>query len=238
MKINPYPNPFIVIEGPDGCGKSTLIEGLERWDKEKNIGAIFTKEPTDGVWGGFIRALLENDCIDMRGKKVESEDLQKLYIKDRLEHRKIEAVFLEKYPVFSDRDFPSTMAYGMAEGLEPEWILEAHKSIMGEYFFVPDLVLILDLPAEEAVKRSQKTGKGVDYFDKKIALQKKIREAYLSFPGLIKEHYSTRMDIRIINAMPSPREVLKMSLVWIDDIFQKKMRLKAPQNFRIKKGVK
>ena len=231
MKINPYPKPFIVIEGPDGCGKSTLIEGLEKWDKKNGIGAIFTKEPTDGKWGQMIRIILQNDGRDIMGDKIYPEDLQRLYIKDRLEHRQAEAAFLEKYSVFSDRDFPSTMAYGMAEGLESGWILEEHENIMGEYFFAPDLVIILDLPVEEAIKRIKKSRKETDYFEK-LEFLKRVREAYLSFPRLIQEIYPrVGMDIVIVDAMPSPAEILKNSLFWIDKCFQEK--LEATQYIKI-----
>ncbi len=224
MKINPYKYPFIAIEGIDGCGKSTLMEKLEKWDKDRSVGSIFTKEPTDGDWGQLIRLILKNDGYDISGKKIKPNELQKVYIWDRLEHRQVESAFLEKYPIFSDRDFPSTMAYGMAEGLEPWWILRKHEEIMGEYFFAPDLILILDLPAEEAIKRIKKSGKEADYFEKKLVLQKKIRDSYLSFSGLMKEYYSDiRINIQIIDAMPSPAEILKASLVWIDKVFQEKL---------------
>ena len=35
---------FITIEGPDGAGKSTQIEYIKNYLKEKNLQAIFTRE--------------------------------------------------------------------------------------------------------------------------------------------------------------------------------------------------
>lgn len=223
MKINPYKYPFIAIEGIDGCGKSTLIEGLQKWDKENGIGSIFTKEPTDGDWGQMIRFILNNNGYDIHEEKVSAENLQRLYIWDRLRHRQVEAVFLEKYPIFSDRDFPSTMAYGIAEGLDSQLILSFHKFILEDYFFVPDLILILDLEAEKAMERSRKSGKTEDYFERKLQLQKKIREAYLQFPKIMKKFYpDVSMRVEIIDASPPPEKILENVIPIIKEVFRKK----------------
>lgn len=234
MKINPYKYPFIAIEGIDGCGKSTLIGLLQKWNKEGGIGAVFTKEPTDGEIGQKIRKILTSDGYD-NGKKVSPDDLQALYIKDRLLHRKMESIFLRWYPSFSDRDFFSTLAYGYAEGVGHGWILQKHEEILGEHFFAPDLVLILDLTAEESVERMKKAGKNADYFEKLESL-KKIREGYLAIPGWLKEIYSdANVCIAIIDAGQKPEEVFKDSFFRIDKCFQEK--LKAAEYIKIfKKG--
>ncbi len=222
MKSNPYKYPFIAIEGIDGCGKSTLIEGLQKWDNENGIGAIFTKEQTNGEWGRKISLILGNNGRNSRGEKVSSEDLQIFYIRDRLPHRCNEAVFLEKYPIISDRDFPSTIAYGMAGGLDSHCILRKHEEILGDYFFVPDLVIIPDLPAEEAIKRIKKSGKEADYFEK-LEFLKLVRNGYLAFPRLMQEIYPrVGMDI-VVDAMQSPEKVFEDSLFWIDKCFQEKL---------------
>ena len=225
MKINPYKYPFIVIEGIDGCGKSTLIEMLQKWDEKNGIGGIFTKEPTDGEIGQRIRMILDNDGRDDKGHKVSAESLQVLYIKDRLEHRQSEAAFLEMYSVFTDRDYPSTLSYYYAShgNLGFKWILSKHEKILGDYFFIPDLVIILDLQAEEAIKRIKKTGKKMDFFEK-LEFLRLVRDGYLVFPRLIQEIYpESEMHIAVTDATQSPEKVFKDSLVWIDKCFQKKL---------------
>ncbi len=222
MIKNPYKYSFIAIEGIDGCGKSTLIEKIQKWDEENGIGAIFTKEQTNGDWGQLISMLLRNHGFDIRGDKVQPSQLQEFYILDRLEHRQNEAGFLEMYPIFSDRDFLSTIAYGLASGVSHRWVLRRHEEELGEYFFAPDLVIILDLPAEEAVKRMEKAGKEADFFEK-LNFLKLVRDAYLVCSRFIEEIYP-RVDINIvvINALQSPEKVFEDAIYWINRCFQDK----------------
>lgn len=223
MRANPYKYPFIAIEGIDGCGKSTVIEYLKKWDEENKIGSIFTGEPTNGEWGQNIRSLLKRDRCNYKGEKVSPDDFQKLYIQDRLDHRENEAVFLEKYPIITSRDCLS-MVYGIAEGVSLSWLIEQHHKILGERFFIPDLFLILDLSPEEALKRIIKSGRKADYFEKNFEFQKKVRETYLSFPRLISEACpDNEMYIRIINAWPPAEKVFEACLPWIKKIFKEKL---------------
>ena len=50
---------FIVVEGIDGCGKSTLIEKL----KTHFPDAVFLREPTNGKFGMTIRKKLSSEDV-------------------------------------------------------------------------------------------------------------------------------------------------------------------------------
>jgi dTMP kinase len=217
MIINPYPNPFIAIEGIDGSGKTLLLENFRKWDARNQIGAVFTKEPTDGDLGQQIRKILKGNEAD-----IFPQELQELYIQDRLEHRKIETLFLKSYPVFSDRDFPSTLAYGIAEGLSAEWVLKKHEAILGNYFFVPNLIFILNLDPQEALARQKRAGKAFDHFEKELEVRIKIRQAYLDFPKIMEEVYpKIKLNIEIIDASPLPGELFKTALSFVKPLFDK-----------------
>ncbi len=224
MKINPYKYPFIDFEGIDGCGKSTLIEMLKVWDKKYSLNSVFTEEPTEKFLPGQkIHKILHNAFCHEDGRKVSADEFERFYIFDRLESRKEESIVLPKQPVFKSRDFPSTTCYSMALGLNFRWSLSEHEKILNDLFFVPDLILILDLPAEEAVERLKKTGKKTDYFEK-LAFLKEVRFGYEAFPRMIKDSYpNVRMHIVRIDATQSPEEVLERSLFWIDKCFQRKL---------------
>lgn len=224
MKINPYPFPFIAIEGIDDCGKTTLIEGFKKlWpDPDSVEGFLFTKEPTDGEYGRKIRKILNNNGYDENGRKLVPGELQRLYIQDRLEHRQSETVFLEKYPIISDRDFLSTFAYGIAEGLDLGWIFLEHEKILGDYFFVPDMIIILDLSAEEAEERSRKSGKKMDHFEKEIQFRNKLRRVYLSLSQMPRWNGVINLNVRIIDASPAPKKILNCVLPLLTDVLKKK----------------
>ena len=224
MTINPYKKPFIVIEGIDGCGKSTLLDYIRQWDKLHELNSVFTEEPTERFLPGQkIHRLLKNGLCEEGGRRVSPDEFQGLYILDRLEHRAEEAVFLQSRPVISSRDFPSTVCYGAAGGVFPQWVMAEHERILGELFFAPDLVIILDLPAEEAMKRIGGSGKTPDYFEKKLDFLTKVRENYLNFPETIRKAYpGVGLDIRVISASGSPEEVYRNAVLRIAEIFRDK----------------
>lgn len=223
MRRNPYKYPFVVISGINGGGKSTLLEGIEKWDAANNIGSIFTKEPTNGEIGQRIREILQNNGYDKDGRKLEPMELQMMFIKDRLPHRKMEAAFLELYPLFSERDFLDTIVYGVSEGVDPQWILSAHELMLGEYFFVPDLILICDLDPKEAIRRGQRSGNPAHYFELTLESRIKTREAFLKFPEIMKKFYSdVPMRIEIIDAAPPPEKILESVIPIIEEVFRKK----------------
>lgn len=57
---------FISIEGPDGSGKSTQIENIRQFFKDKNLETIFTREPGGTSIGERIREIiLDNNCREM-----------------------------------------------------------------------------------------------------------------------------------------------------------------------------
>lgn len=57
---------FISVEGPDGSGKSTQIEFIKEFFRERNIDFVFTREPGGTSIGEKIRTiLLDTDNVEM-----------------------------------------------------------------------------------------------------------------------------------------------------------------------------
>ena len=106
---------FIVIEGIDGCGKTTQIEEISRWLPTsalmgENSKLIKTREPGGSLLGKKLRNLiLDNN----KNNKPSSLAELLLYSADRAEHvSKIISPELEKQNwVISDRFADSTLAY-------------------------------------------------------------------------------------------------------------------------------
>ena len=147
---------FIVIEGIDGCGKTTQINNISRWLPTSglmgsNSKLIKTREPGGSLLGKKLRTLiLDNN----KNNKPSSLAELLLYSADRAEHvSKIISPALEKEDwVLSDRFSDSTLAYqGYGRNINLE-IIKNIQSIVcqGED---PDLTILLEISAEESILR-------------------------------------------------------------------------------------
>ncbi len=147
---------FIVIEGIDGCGKTTQIDEISKWLPKsglikKGSKLITTREPGGSLLGKKLRGLiLDNN----KNNKPSSLAELLLYSADRAEHvSKIIAPALNNNDwVISDRFSDSTLAYqGYGRKINLE-IIKKIESIVcqGEY---PDLTFFLEISPEESIMR-------------------------------------------------------------------------------------
>ncbi|GAB6102538.1 dTMP kinase [Thermococcus atlanticus] len=194
---------FIVMEGIDGAGKSTQARLLAEWFKKKGKDVMLTKEPTDTAFGKLIRRLVltggREGIID--GARISHEAEALLFAADRAEHvhKLIKPALKAGKIVISDRYFYSSLAYQWARGLDLEWLIDLNK-----FAIRPDLVILLDLPAKESMKRIN--GRSIKTeFDKIAELQKKVRENYLRLAEMFPE-------MKIVNAL-APLEDIHNDIV-------------------------
>ena len=147
---------FIVIEGIDGCGKTTQVEEISRWLPTsglmgENSKLIKTREPGGSLLGKKLRNLILDNNKDNKPSSL-TELL--LYSADRAEHvSKIIAPQLEKQNwVISDRFADSTLAYqGYGRNINLD-IIKNIESIVCQGK-KPDLTIFLEISAEESVLR-------------------------------------------------------------------------------------
>ena len=106
---------FIVIEGIDGCGKTTQIDALSKWLPKsglinKDSKLITTREPGGSLLGKKLRGLILDNNDNNKPSSL-AELL--LYSADRAEHvSKIISPALKNNDwVISDRFSDSTLAY-------------------------------------------------------------------------------------------------------------------------------
>ena len=147
---------FIVIEGIDGCGKTTQIDEISKWLPnsglmEKNSKLITTREPGGSLLGKKLRDLILDN--NKNNKPSYLAELL-LYSADRAEHvsKIISPALKKKNWVLSDRFSDSTLAY---QGYGRNINLNIIKNIefivcQGEY---PDLTILLDISPEESIFR-------------------------------------------------------------------------------------
>ena len=168
---------FIVFEGGEGSGKSTILEMIYNWMIENNIDCIKTREPGGIKIAEQIRSvILDKDNTEMDGR---CEAL--LYAAARRQHlvEKVIPALESGKVVLCDRFLDSSLAYqGHARGLGIEEIYNINKFAIGEY--LPDLSLIFDLDPETGLDRINKNkDREVNRLDlEKIDFHNKVREGY------------------------------------------------------------
>lgn len=160
-----YPGKFVVIEGPDGVGKSTVAR----------LFPLTTSQPSIGPIGAGIRQLLNSE-------QIPPVNLPLLFAGDRSWH--LRSVILPALnrgeTIVCDRYTRSSIVYQSfnADGsFNPERALDAIR--LNEVFYQPDLTVILTCDIEVCMKRiSERAG------DKQametLPFQRSVHSAYSS----------------------------------------------------------
>lgn len=171
---------FIVLDGIDGCGKGTQIKLLANYlfDRDKKNHIFLTREPYNSEYHTEIRKLLKEGI----NPKDNAELLAEFFVKDRKVHVELIGKLLESgIDVVCDRYKYSTLSYQQAQGIYLEKLLEMHKGVL-----IPDLAIIVDVPAEIALKRiaedSNRPHKEV--FEQKD-FQEELRRNFLNLPAAL-----------------------------------------------------
>ncbi len=166
---------FITIEGAEGSGKSTQIERLRRYLEGKNFEVVLTREPGGTIISEAIRDILLNkDYMEMSDT---TEAL--LYAASRAQHVEqfIKPSLSEGKVVICDRFVDSSVIYqGCARGLGMDNIETINSYATGG--LKPDLTILLDIDAEEGLKR-KKAQKELDRIElQKLEFHKKVSQGY------------------------------------------------------------
>lgn len=168
---------FITIEGGEGAGKSTQIKLLADWLRERGIVVATTREPGGSPGAEAIRKLLVEGSADKWDGTTEAL----LHFAARRDHlRRTVWPALERGEwVISDRFADSTKAYqGYGHGLELDTIERLYQIAVGK--FMPDLTVILDLPAEQGLARAAKrAGAETRYENMNIDFHRRLRNGFL-----------------------------------------------------------
>jgi dTMP kinase len=167
---------FITFEGIDGVGKSTQLDLLQQWLEGSGREVIRTLEPGGTELGQEIRHLLLHRKGDVAAR---AEAL--LYAADRAHHvaTKIRPALADGKVVLSDRYFDSSVAYqGAARELDVDEV--RNISLWAVDNLIPDLTVLLDLDAEAAIQRRNKTGTEPDRLEReKVDFFVRARAQYL-----------------------------------------------------------
>lgn len=198
---------FIVLEGLDGCGKSTQIQRLADTLKARGEKVYITAEPTDFETGNYLRRIL-----------AESQDknmyLQAaLFLADRLEHIThpefgIRRYLNDGYTVICDRYYYSSFAYqGTASDMD--WVME--MNLRCKEMLTPDLCIFLDVNPGTCKERIDRVREKPELYEKSVALMQEIRQNFLC----VLEKLKDSQCIAVIDANMGLDEVEKEILHYV-----------------------
>ncbi|MFC2142859.1 dTMP kinase [Candidatus Aenigmatarchaeota archaeon] len=169
---------FIVFEGLDGSGLTTQATMLKNYLLAKNKKVALTKEPTDGLIGGIIKARLRSEW------KTSSKVLQMLFAADRAHHveNQIEPALRSGKTVICDRYILSTLAFGVID--VPLKMLNQLNSS----FRKPNMTFIIDTQPKICIERIKKSRPQIEIYEEENKLQQ-IRRNYKSLKNYFPDTY-------------------------------------------------
>ena len=212
---------FLTLEGIDGSGKNTQselllrhfqeIEGLRvtKFDlpKYESITGAMIKDHLKGLWK------VTTESVDQQNPPLYMTDpstylFQCCQLVNRMETLPDGLWNQGQNDVFiADRYNASAYAYGVAFGMDFEWLIKTHRHLPQ-----PDLNILLDIPIEESFRRRPERR---DNYEKNVAMLETVRKSYLdifsklgpsyvvidaagtreeTFAKMIREIYTNRRD--------------------------------------------
>jgi dTMP kinase len=174
---------FIVFEGGEGAGKSTQIELLARYLRERGHSVLVTHEPGATPIGARIRKLLlgmhataEGSGGDALSPRAEAL----LYAADRAQHvaSLVRPALARGEIVLSDRYVDSSLAYqGAGRTLDRDEV--AWLSGWATGGLKPELTVLLDVDPRIGLDRVAERGEGHDRLESEaISFHDRVRHAF------------------------------------------------------------
>ncbi|TQR18221.1 dTMP kinase [Psychrobacillus vulpis] len=193
---------FISSEGPEGAGKTTVMNLLGKKLKDEGYDVVMTREPGGIMISEKIRNIILNNEHTMMDSRTEAL----LYAAARRQHlvEKVQPAIEAGKIVICDRFIDSSLAYqGYARGIGVEEILAINKFAIGQT--MPNKTILFDIDPSIGLERieahSNREKNRLDV--ESLAFHERVREGYLSLAG----QYPNR--IQVIDASRTLEEVLE-----------------------------
>jgi len=195
----PLPGRLISLEGIDGVGKTTQTERLGLYLRACGLRVLVTHEPGGTELGEALREVVLGRRLGTVAPAAE------LFLDSaaRAEHvaKVIRPALAEGRVVVCDRYTLSTLAYqGYGRGLDLAELEAVNRLATGG--LEPDLTLLLDMPAREALRRLVTAGRKADRLEAEGSeFLETVRRGYLTLARQFPER------VAVIEALGPPDEV-------------------------------
>ena len=170
---------LVSLEGPEGAGKTSVLEALIPVLEDRGVEVLTTREPGGVLIGEKIREVI----LDPSHTEMDPKTELLLYIASRRQHlvEKVLPALAAGKLVIMDRFIDSSVAYqGFGRGLDKEaidWLNEFATDGLK-----PDLTLYFDIEVEEGLARiAANSDREINRLDMEgLDLHRKVRQGYLS----------------------------------------------------------
>lgn len=165
---------FIVLDGPDGCGKSTQARMFAQWLREQGVSVVGFRDPGATAIGEKIREILLSPAHD--AMTTPTEVLLYMAARAQLWAEEIAPALQQGQCVLLDRWLSSTCAYqGHAGQFGIEKVIAIANDSLDRVW--PDLTIILDVDLSTAAGRLKRA---LDRMEQKgDSYHRKVREGFL-----------------------------------------------------------
>lgn len=191
---------FIVFEGIDGAGKSTVCRRVASELEARGVRTVVTAEPTHEGIGAFIRSGAAG-AISQRTEAL-------LFVADRNDHtERIVREVDSGRVVLCDRYFASTVAYQSAkldgDATDRDWLISINSDFTGR----PDATILLDMDPRDSLGRVDSRGEEVSKFEN-LGFLEQVRRNYLDL--------ARTFGFRVVDASKGREDVLADVMAIID----------------------
>lgn len=169
---------YFVLEGGDGCGKSSQARALIGWLQAEGRAVLHVREPGSTPVGEALRQLLL--APDTGELRADTEALLFTAARAELVERVIAPALAVGTVVIAERCYLSTLVYQGFAGagrLDPVWLRDLTARVHGTT--MPDRIFVLDVPPDVAAAR--RTRRRADRFEARgDAFLDEVRRGFLA----------------------------------------------------------
>jgi len=192
---------LVVVEGPDGVGRSTHIALLREWLESRGHAVLDTGMTRSALAGKGLKAAKEGHTLG----GITMSLFYATDFADRLEHEMIPAL-RAGFVVLTDRYIYSLMARAIVRGADPQWMNGVY-----EFALKPDVIIYLHATVDQLVTRTVQSS-GFNYWESGMDLRlgDDLYDSFMAYQGRLLKVFDRMTDeygFRVVDTSASIQSV-------------------------------